>query len=77
MGLSRSLALQARDRSQWQRDIAAVAQRPNVVGKVSGIVASAPPGKWTADDLAPIIKHTLSVSQPREVEMRTPAYQEC
>jgi L-fuconolactonase len=59
--------VQAKDRSQWQKDIAAVAQRKNVVGKVSGIVASAQPGKWTADDLAPIIKHTLNVFGPDRV----------
>ena len=53
--------VRAKDRSAWQRDIAAVAQRKNVVGKISGIVASAEPGKWTADDLGPIIEHTAAV----------------
>lgn len=53
--------VQGKDRSQWERDIAAVARRKNVVGKVSGIVASAKPGAWTADDLAPIINHTAEV----------------
>jgi L-fuconolactonase len=56
-----------KDRSQWQKDIAAVAKRRNVVCKVSGIVASAPPGQWTADDLAPIVKHTLEVFGPDRV----------
>jgi predicted TIM-barrel fold metal-dependent hydrolase len=59
--------VQAKDQEQWKRDIAAVAKRKNVVGKVSGIVASAKPGKWTADDLAPIIKHTLEVFGPDRV----------
>src|SRR5260370_16332003 len=59
--------VQSRDRSQWQRDIAAVAQRKNVIGKVSGIVASAKPGQWSADDLAPIVNHTLSVFGPDRV----------
>ena len=53
--------VQTKDRSQWQRDIAAVAKCKNVVCKVSGIVASARPKKWTADDLAPIVNHTLEV----------------
>jgi len=49
--------VQTKDRSRWERDITAVAQRGNVVCKISGIVASAKPGEWTADDLAPIILH--------------------
>jgi predicted TIM-barrel fold metal-dependent hydrolase len=53
--------VQAADRAQWQRDIAEVAKRPNVVCKISGIVASAKPGAWTADDLAPIIRHCVEV----------------
>ena len=47
------------DRSAWKRDLARVAERPNVVCKVSGIVASARGGRWTADDLAPIVEHVL------------------
>jgi predicted TIM-barrel fold metal-dependent hydrolase len=60
--------VQAKDRSQWQKDTAELAKRKNlVVCKVSGIVASAKPGKWTADDLAPIINHTLEVFGPDRV----------
>jgi predicted TIM-barrel fold metal-dependent hydrolase len=59
--------IKAKDRSQWKKDIAEVARRKNVVCKVSGIVASAPPGKWTADDLAPIVNHTLDVFGPDRV----------
>jgi len=46
--------VQATDRTQWERDIAAIARRKNVVCKVSGIVASAKPGEWKPADLAPI-----------------------
>ncbi len=53
--------VQAKDRSQWQRDIAEVAKRTNVICKISGIVASAKPGAWTADDLAPIVTHCAEV----------------
>ena len=53
--------LQTRDQSQWKRDIALVAKRKHVVCKVSGIVASAKPGEWKADDLAPIVRHTAEV----------------
>jgi predicted TIM-barrel fold metal-dependent hydrolase len=56
-----------KDRTQWQKDIAQVAKRTNVACKVSGIVASAEGKKWTADDLAPIVNHTLSVFGPDRV----------
>jgi predicted TIM-barrel fold metal-dependent hydrolase len=59
--------VQSKDRSQWQKDMAAVAKRKNVVGKVSGIVVTAKPGDWKADDLAPIVKHTLEVFGPDRV----------
>jgi predicted TIM-barrel fold metal-dependent hydrolase len=50
-----------KNRTRWQRGMAAVAERKHVVCKVSGIVASAKPGEWTADDLAPIVNHTVEV----------------
>jgi predicted TIM-barrel fold metal-dependent hydrolase len=52
---------QANDLTQWRRGMAVVARRKNVVCKVSGIVASAKAGQWTADDLAPLVNHTLDV----------------
>jgi predicted TIM-barrel fold metal-dependent hydrolase len=52
---------------QWKKDIALVARNMNVVGKVSGIIAQATPGKWTSDDLAPVIRHTLEVFGPDRV----------
>ena len=59
--------VQGKDRTQWQRDMERMARGKNVVGKVSGIVASARPEKWTADDLAPIINHTLQSFGPDRV----------
>ncbi len=59
--------VQAKDRSAWQKDMAEVAKRKNVVCKVSGIVATAELGKWTADDLAPIVNHTLEAFGPDRV----------
>ena len=56
-----------KDHTQWQKDIAELARRKNVVGKVSGIVAAAKPGAWTADDLAPVVNHTLEVFGPDRV----------
>src|SRR5262245_1418674 len=58
--------VKAKDRTQWQRDMAEMAKRKNVVGKVSGIVAGAAEG-WTPDDLAPVINHTLEVFGPDRV----------
>jgi predicted TIM-barrel fold metal-dependent hydrolase len=55
-------------RDQWKKDMAEIAKRKNVVGKVSGFIASAPArGKWTLDDLAPIVNHTLDVFGPDRV----------
>ena len=59
--------VQARDRTQWRRDIERIARCRNVVCKVSGIVASAKPGAWSADDLAPIVNHTLDAFGPDRV----------
>lgn len=59
--------VQAADHTAWRRDMEEVARRPNVIGKVSGIVASAKAGEWTADDLAPIVNHTLDVFGPDRV----------
>ncbi len=59
--------VQAKDQTPWKKDIAEVAKRKGVVCKVSGIVASAKPGAWSADDLAPIVKHVLEVFGPDRV----------
>jgi predicted TIM-barrel fold metal-dependent hydrolase len=44
--------------SKWRTDLAALAELPNVVGKVSGIVNHAKPG-WTAEDLRPVVEHMI------------------
>lgn len=62
-----NMNVQGKDRTQWQRDMERMARGKNVVCKVSGIVASARPEKWTADDLAPIINHTLQAFGPERV----------
>ncbi len=49
---------------KWKKDIAELAKRKNVVVKVSGIVASARPGKWKPADLAPVVEHTLDTFGP-------------
>ena len=45
-----------------------IAKRKNVVGKVSGFIATAPArGKWKPDDLAPVVNHTLDAFGPDRV----------
>ncbi|MFM8253042.1 MAG: amidohydrolase family protein [Planctomycetota bacterium] len=51
----------------WKRDIEALAKRPNVICKISGIVARARPKAWSADDLAPIVNHCLDAFGPNRV----------
>jgi predicted TIM-barrel fold metal-dependent hydrolase len=53
--------------SEWQRGIDACAKRPNVMCKISGIVAFVPPGKWSAEDLAPVVNHCLDAFGPDRV----------
>lgn len=60
-------SVRARDLSGWKADIGRLAERKNVVCKVSGIVASAAPDPWTADDLAPIVNHVLDRFGPDRV----------
>ncbi len=52
---------------EWQRGIDALAARPNVMCKISGIPAFVPPGKWTAEDLAPVVNHCLDAFGPDRV----------
>lgn len=46
------------DPDAWKRDIEALAKRPNIFCKISGIIATAKPG-WTWQTLAPVVNHCL------------------
>jgi L-fuconolactonase len=46
------------DADAWRRAIERLAAQPNVICKISGIVARVP-RIWSADDLAPIVNHCL------------------
>jgi predicted TIM-barrel fold metal-dependent hydrolase len=46
------------DIADWRRDLKALSELPNVVGKISGIVNHAPPG-WTPEDLRPVVEHMI------------------
>jgi predicted TIM-barrel fold metal-dependent hydrolase len=52
---------------QWRRGIAQLAQRKNLVCKISGIIASVPKGNWSPEDLAPIVDHCLDSFGPDRV----------
>lgn len=54
------------DVESWKRDMAALAARPNVICKISGIVARVPK-EWSAEDLAPIVNHCLDAFGPERV----------
>jgi len=47
----------------WRADMAALAARPNVVCKVSGLATEASP-EWTQGDLAPYVLHLIDVFGP-------------
>jgi len=51
--------VQGKDHANWKRGLDKVAEQKNVICKLSGIVASADPDNWTADDLAPFINTTI------------------
>ncbi|MCY0152209.1 amidohydrolase [Hoeflea alexandrii] len=47
-------------RQPWRDHITELARRPNVVAKISGVVAYADPDTWIADTLRPWVEHTIS-----------------
>jgi predicted TIM-barrel fold metal-dependent hydrolase len=53
--------------SEWERAMRAAASHPNVVCKISGIVATARPGEWKPADLAPTINFCLDSFGDRRV----------
>jgi predicted TIM-barrel fold metal-dependent hydrolase len=52
------LAQRGADLEAWRAGIAALAELPNVAGKISGIVNHAPAG-WTAETLRPAVEHII------------------
>lgn len=42
----------------WREHMADIARRPNVIGKISGVVAYAA-GSWTVETLRPYVEHTI------------------
>lgn len=50
----------------WKRDMETLAKRPNIICKISGIVARAPE-KWSVEHLSPIVNHCLDSFGPDRV----------
>ena len=43
----------------WREHMQAIAKRPNVTAKISGVVAYADPATWTVETLKPYVEHTI------------------
>ncbi|MBZ9843975.1 amidohydrolase family protein [Mesorhizobium sp. CA5] len=43
----------------WREHMEAIAKRPNVTAKISGVVAYADPATWTVETLRPYVGHTI------------------
>lgn len=43
----------------WRAEITEIAKRPNITGKLSGIVAYTDTETWTLDDIRPYAEHTM------------------
>ncbi|AMX99248.1 amidohydrolase [Mesorhizobium ciceri] len=45
---------------QWREHMSEIARRPNVMAKISGVVAYADAGSWTVETLRPYVEHTIN-----------------
>ena len=57
-----NLSVQNKDaalRAKWEQGVRELAQRPNVVCKISGIIVTADRDNWTASDLAPNMNYCM------------------
>ena len=52
------------DLTAWEQGVRALAERPNLVAKLSGLVTEASWEKWTADDLRPVVDLALDAFGP-------------
>jgi len=48
----------------WRAELAALAARPNVTAKLSGIITEADFARWTIDDLRPYVEHYVATFGP-------------
>jgi L-fuconolactonase len=54
-------AIAAAVQEPWRREMAALAELPNVVCKISGVVTEADHSAWQIEQIAPYIEHALAV----------------
>ena len=52
-------AVKDRETHPWVAHVTEIAKRPNVVVKISGVVAYAEPATWTVADLRPYVEHAI------------------
>ncbi len=53
--------IKARELDPWRASMTEIAQRPNIVGKVSGVIAYGDGKNWSLDDIRPFVEHTVEV----------------
>jgi L-fuconolactonase len=53
------------DPTRWRRDLRALADLPNVVAKLSGLMTEIIPGTGAADDVRPYLEYALAVFGPQ------------
>lgn len=54
-------------RAKWKKGMQEFAARSNVVCKISGIIASAKPGAWKVEDLAPNVNFSMETFGPDRI----------
>ena len=52
--------VKAREIEPWGSSLSELAKRPNVLAKISGLIAYGDPDNWSLDDLRPFFEHTVS-----------------
>lgn len=63
-----SLKFTKDEHARWKKDMTEIAKRKNLVGKVSGFIATAPErGKFELDAVAAVVNHTLEAFGPDRV----------
>jgi predicted TIM-barrel fold metal-dependent hydrolase len=53
-------AIKEREEHPWRERMVEIARRPNVVVKISGVVAYADATSWTLDDVSPYVEHAIA-----------------
>ena len=52
-------AIKQRTEHPWRERMVEIARRPNVIVKISGVVAYADPQTWGVDDIRPYVEHAI------------------